>query len=530
MTDYPAIPKPSNQLVADIAESVRMFLASKTLQDAAMVLEVHPGHLSYWLYTSPGHKGYTCFTIPKKTSGVRVISSPPSNIRILQNKFKCILDQIYKPRSCVYGFVSGKSIVDAAQVHKKKSKYILNIDLQDFYPTINFGRVRGLFISLGLGEKAASVFAHLVTHNGNLPQGAPTSPVISNMIAYKLDCKMIALARRYHLLYSRYADDLSLSTKKRSFPTDIAVFSQSGIIIENVQISPVLYVIVQSSGFKINEKKVRIYTKGVRQEITGLTVNEFVNVRRQFIRQIRAMIHASEKFGYKGAGTEYLNKYIRPHKTPPSARSKEFDPGEYFKQVVYGKLAFLKMVRGESDKCYNALCLRFAKNDSEPPEFIKRVREMYEQFDVFICHASEDKATIATPLYDALVAIGINTFIDNKYIVWGDSFVEKINHALSQAKIVVIVFSDNSVDKKWTRKEIHAALSCEISGKLKILPLMCGNDEYAESIIGKLPLFSDKLYKKWSGDPTSLAEEIKKAVESKRSEDERAIFRHIEHL
>jgi RNA-directed DNA polymerase len=506
---FPPIPKPRPELIRKIEDSVGLFLGSKTLQDVANTLEVHPGHLRRWLYSSPGHAGYTHFQIPKKTGGFRRISSPPASISILQDKFKTILDRVYRPKDCVCGFVIGRSIVYGASRHKKHARWILNVDLKDFYPSINFGRVIGLFTAIGIGPKAAAIWAHLVTVGGQLPQGAPTSPVVSNMIAKQLDNRMIQLAARYHLKYTRYADDLSLSTTKHVFPKELVSVSGTGLVSENLALQPSFLAAIQNSGFSINPKKTRLYSKAVRQEITGLTVNEFVNVRRSFVRQIRGMIHGARRFGLAAAGTEYIRKYAPQGRVSPTMLQDDFDASGYFLQVVYGKLAFLRMVRGVSDKCYASLCLEMAALDPKPPKQIMEVKSMYQQFEVFVCHASEDKVAVVEPLYQAMVALGVKTFVDDKYIKWGDSFIEKINHALSLAQIVLVVLSINSVDKAWPKKEINAVLAREIEGKTKILPLMVGSEAVIGEIIKKLPLIADKKYETWKGDAASVAKEIK---------------------
>ncbi len=504
MTRFPSIPKPRPTLSRDVKTASSLFLKSRSLEGVADALEVHPGHLKHWLYVKPGHAGYRTFEIPKKTQGKRTIAVPPDAIKILQNKFKGILDHIYQPKSCVFGFVSGRSIVDGAALHKKRAKWILNIDIQDFYPCINFGRVRGLFLAIGVGAKAASIWAHLVTSNGVLPQGAPTSPVISNMIAKQLDSKMLRLARRYHLQYSRFADDLTLSTTKNTFPSEIASFVGTPLDADNVELQHALVTAIHSAGFNINPRKTRLHSKAVRQEVTGLTVNEFVNVRRKFLRQIRAMIHAAKKFGFERAGIEYIQKFAAGRISPEVLENDDFDAAAYFKRVVYGKLAFVRMVRGATDKCYVNLCLGMAAIDTEPPRQIMEIKKMHEEFDVFICHASDEP----TPLHDSLTSKDICAFIDDKYIKWGDSFVEKINHALSRARLVVVVLSENSVDKAWPRRELNASLAREVDGSTKVLPLVVGSDAKTGELLGKLPLLKDKLYKQWDGGADAVADEI----------------------
>ena len=508
---FPTIPKPLPELTRKLEESVVLFLTSKKLNDVAEVLEVNPGHLKYWLYDNPGHSGYATFKIAKKSHGHRSISAPPSQIKILQLKFKTILDYIYKPKNCVYGFVADKCIVDGAAKHKKRAKWILNIDIEDFYPSINFGRVRGLFIAMGIGAKAASIWAHLVTYEGKLPQGAPTSPVISNMIAKQLDNKLLQLTRNFHLTYTRYADDLTFSTTKNTFPKQLAIYSGTPLSPENVELQPHLVNALHDSGFKINNKKTRLQSRYVRQEVTGLTVNEFVNVHRKSIRQIRAMLHAVKKYGYEKAGAEYIKKYAPSGRISADVLTNgKFDVGEYFRSVIYGKLAFIRMVRGKTDKCYVNFCLKMAEIDPDPPNQILEIKKMYEKFDVFICHASEDKESVAKPLYDALEAEGVHAFIDEKYIKWGDSITEIINKAISRARLFAVVLSVNSVDKAWPNKELNSALAREISGKrTKVLPIVVGTESEVGKIREKLSLLEDKSYRRWKNDAKDMAIEIK---------------------
>ena len=158
---------------------------------------------------------------------------------------------------------------------------------------------------------------------------------------------------------------------------------------------------------------------------------------------------------------------------------------------------------------YINLCLNMSKIDPNPPRQIIAVKNMYEEYDVFICHASEDKKHIATPMYNSLISAGITAFIDNQYIKWGDSFVEKINRAIARAKLVLVILSKNSVDKKWPKKEINAAIARDIEGKTKILQLMVGSHAEVEVIKDKLVLLADRHYKKWSNNPDELACEIK---------------------
>jgi RNA-directed DNA polymerase len=288
-----SLPKLSVSLVKSLDESVALITKLQSSSDVANFLEISEGQLLYLLYKMPVDKKYRIFDIPKKTGGVRLISSPIGGTDILLEKLKPILQEMYKLKPCVHGFVNKRSIVSNASKHTKK-KYVLNIDIEDFYGSINFGRIRGLFMSkpFCMGVNAATVLAHLCTLNNGLPQGSCISPILSNFIAVNLDNRLMKLAKKYGLHYTRYADDITLSTSKSSFPRSLAYWEGDNPITTPTMIGSLLENEINASGFKINEKKSRLQIRAMRQDVTGLTVNEFLNVRRSYIRKTRAMIFA----------------------------------------------------------------------------------------------------------------------------------------------------------------------------------------------------------------------------------------------
>lgn len=500
------------KLKRTIGDAVKVFLSSQNTEDIANALEIPTRQLLYLIYQVTEKKRYSTFYLPKKRGGNREISAPRKGISILQKKLLTIVNYIWSPKPWVQGFTNSRSILTNAKYHKKKN-YVLNIDLKDFYGSINFGRVRGLFMSypFRLGPKASTIIAQLVTFNNSLPQGASTSPIISNMIAFKLDNKLVKLARRYHLIYTRYVDDITFSTTKKKFPKEIVETEGTNPLTGNIKIGNMLEKVIKESGFKINYNKVRLQIPFVRQEVTGLTVNEFPNVERRFIRNIRAMIYAWKKHGLIEAEREYINKYASRKPEIPDERLN----GSYYKNVLYGKLAYIKMIRGGNDQIFIKYCLQLADIDQDPPKQIREAKKMYEYYDVFLCHASEDKEKIARPIFDGLSNADINVFLDEKYIKWGDSFVEKINHALGRAKYVIAILSSNSVGKSWPVKEINTSLAREIAGKQKLLPLMVGDDKEIESFQDKMPLISDKKYLRWKENTSEIVESIKSIMSGK---------------
>jgi RNA-directed DNA polymerase len=321
------------------------FYALKTPGDVANLLNVSYPRLVYHIYLVTPSRRYKTFEIPKKSGGTRQISTPITALKILQWKLNQVLQAVYEPKPSAHGFVQGKNIVTNAQAHAKK-RYVLNIDLKDFFPSINFGRVRGMFMATpyGLNAEVATVLAQICCHNNQLPQGAPTSPVITNMLCAKMDSQFQRLAKECKATYTRYADDITFSTTLPKFPEALA-----RIVTEEeeqkVILGEPLLAIIADNGFEVNEPKIRLQTRSNHQEVTGLTINQFPNVDRRFVRQVRAMLHAWAKFGLAAADKEYHEKF--------ESKARLSVKGiPTFKQVLRGKIEFIGMVKGKKDPIY----------------------------------------------------------------------------------------------------------------------------------------------------------------------------------
>lgn len=499
--------KLSNTLQKSDIDSQFIFDNMGTSQDVANFLEVPLEQLIYLLYKDP-RKHYEIFKINKKTGGTRIIKKPIGSIAILQKKILPFIERKYTIKKPVHGFVKMRSVLSNAQQHLKK-KYILNVDLKAFYDSINFGRIRGLFMSapFNMGNNAATLLAQICCHDNCLPQGACTSPILSNFIASRLDRDFIVYAKKAHVTYSRYADDITFSSSK-PFSKKVIIYDQDkNPILFGFILSDSFKEIIESNGFHINMNKVRLQTKHIRQEVTGITINNFPNVKRTFIRQIRAMLHSWKKDGLAVAELKHLE-----FKNKKIDLDKFVNNGNYFINVLVGKLAYLKMIRGQDDIILHKLCLEFTElTHKNLPKFIQEIKMSSGAFDVFICHASEDKETIARPLYESLTKRGVKAFLDEQYIQWGDSLTEKINHALGQSKYVIAILSDSSVGKSWPLKEINSTLAREIGGEKVLLPIVV---KETSDIFKKLPLLADKLYKPWDNNAEELAKEIEKMLAS----------------
>lgn len=213
--------------------------------------------ISKSIYPKPKYKN---FLINKKSGGSRIISEPRAKLKFLQYKLLDFLNEVsggMKP--CVHGFTKDRSIVTNASRHcSPKTRFILNLDLENFFPSITFFRIRGLFqakpFNFSFGN--STFLAHLCCHNGVLPQGAPTSPILANLICRSLDKELMSLAYRNRATYTRYCDDITFSFSVKTpkkLPGGICNFDGS---IANLGVE--LQQLITKNGFTINPKKTRI--------------------------------------------------------------------------------------------------------------------------------------------------------------------------------------------------------------------------------------------------------------------------------
>lgn len=278
-------------------------------------------------------KLYREFEIRGPRGKIRTIQAPHPYLRTLQRNLKTVLEGLYRPPAAAHGFIIEKSIVTNAKMHRRQ-KQILNLDLADFFPSINRLRVERLLSSnrYGLPVSVARFISHMVTYNNVLPQGAPTSPVISNMIAARLDSKLRILAAESKAIYTRYADDLTFSTSMTELPKTLVE------AIEPLRLAPGLVAIIAGEQFDVNNRKTRRASRYVRQRVTGLVVNRFPNVLRVRIDEVRAILHDWKLNGEAEANARFLAKREGRHAHPLSMR-----------MFVEGQIAFISMVRGAGD-------------------------------------------------------------------------------------------------------------------------------------------------------------------------------------
>lgn len=259
------------------------FYQISTRQELADALNMRLKSLSYVLYKLDPQSLYTIFSISKKSGGKREITAPKKPLANIQSKIANVL--MLQPENSAlrskasHGFIKNKSILTNATVHRNKN-YVLNTDIQDFFPSFSFGRVLGFFKknnAFMMDHKVAVALTNLCCYKKKLPQGAPSSPPITNLIFHIVDFKIIKLARKYNLDYTRYVDDLTFSTNEKSFPKVSQNFLNE------------LNALITHEGFKLNEDKTHLEYKNSRQEVTGVIVNKKLNVHKEFYKNTRAM-------------------------------------------------------------------------------------------------------------------------------------------------------------------------------------------------------------------------------------------------
>ena len=323
-------------------------------------------------YCNPNHAfhRFRQFKIKKKSGGFRQITAPRNrSFMMLLQSVNEILKAIYTPSDYAMGFTEKRSVVTNASVHRSQN-YVFNIDLKDFFPSVEQGRVMkrltlapfnfspqiALLIS-GLCSMRVKRVQPIETKQHDLdkqfmyvlPQGAPTSPIITNTICDTLDRRLAGLAKRFGLRYTRYADDITFSSIH-------FVYSEYGELIKDLSL------ILISQGFVINKAKTRIQKLGSRQEVTGIIVSDKLNVTKKYVREIRSLLYIWDKYGYSAAMSRFYPKY-----KAEKGHIKKGNPD--LTNVLDGKLMYLKMVKGDTDFVYVKLYTKFQElvnRDSGP--------------------------------------------------------------------------------------------------------------------------------------------------------------------
>ncbi|MBK3868603.1 ribonuclease H [Pseudomonas stutzeri] len=305
---------------------------AKTKPELALLMGIDASFLTNILYRLRPITQYTSFTIPKKSGGVRTIYAPSDELKSIQSALSVLLQDCIQeinaskgPRfksTLSHGFVRDRSILTNAVMHLNQ-RNVLNIDLKDYFDQFNFGRVRGYFISnklFQLDPAIATVIAQIACYDNKLPQGSPCSPVISNLITHSLDIRLASLARDNSCIYTRYADDITISTRKKEFPNNLMSTQESGYIIGSR-----LAAEIRRAGFSVNPAKTRIQYQDSRQDVTGLVVNKKPGTKSEYWRTVKSQCHALFQTG----------RFLDNSSAPPQA-------GNIF--ALEGKLSFIDQI------------------------------------------------------------------------------------------------------------------------------------------------------------------------------------------
>lgn len=340
-------------------------------------------------YFSVSKKRYKSFKIKKKSGGVREINAPCRQLKTLLYLTNIVFKAVYTPSRAAMGFAENRSVVKNAEIHTGHN-YVFNTDLKDFFPSIPQARVwkRLQLKPFFFTREVASVIAGMCCcRNAEgqfvLPQGAATSPLLTNAICDTLDRRLMGVAKRFGLHYSRYADDITFSSMHN-------VYQVGG------DFRTELVRVITGQGFSINEKKTRLQRTGSRQEVTGLTVNEHTNVARKYCRDIRCILHHWEKDGYDKAYAYFYPKYKHD-----KGFIKRGEP--IMENVVEGKLNYLRMVKGANDSVFKKLSARFNKLKSETyfGEKQKKTKEGWEYLFSFSVNEFEQRFNTSISLHVA---------------------------------------------------------------------------------------------------------------------------------
>lgn len=292
---------------------------------------------------------YSQFNIAKRSGKTRTIIAPDRRLKIIQGKLVPLLNQLYRPRQPVHGFVLDRSVKSNAEAHGQR-RYIVNLDLQDFFPTITENRVTGLLRALGVDGRVSEIVARLCCYMGHLPQGAPTSPVVSNMICYRLDTDLLLVAKSSRAIYTRYADDITFSTYQPPTSLFEASVPAAGRFSPEMLASQLRDAIKKNS-FVINPDKAHYAERNSRRIVTGVKINAGLNVDRRYIRRIRAILHSIERLGLADAQLKYnasggvgtLAAHLR------------------------GKIAYVAHLKGQTDPVVRSLAHRYNRSFSGKP-------------------------------------------------------------------------------------------------------------------------------------------------------------------
>lgn len=321
----------------------------ETDRELAEFLQIDYNTLRYLVYHRDvvTFDNYYRFDIPKKSGEMRHIAAPKTHLKAAQRQILEHILQKVEVSDSSHGFIKSRSVLTSAKTHGTSPDLLINIDLENFFPTITFERVRGLYQSFGYSGYIASLLAMICTYcermpleikgeikyiktsDRILPQGSPASPMITNIICRNIDKRINGLCEKLGVTYTRYADDMSFSYTGNTDEFAIGSFLKS------------INKIIEAEGFHMKKEKTHILRKNNRQYITGIVINnEEIGVPKKWVKILKASIHNAQKL--KASGGSVSNKTI---------------------YEISGKIAWLKSVNAE----------RYQRVITEGTEFLKSI-------------------------------------------------------------------------------------------------------------------------------------------------------------
>lgn len=336
-------------------------------------LSVSPAELKkIWWYRG---RMYSQFDIAKGSGKVRTITAPDRRLKMIQRKLVSLIEQLYRVRTPVHGFVPDRSVKTNAEAHFRR-RYVVNLDLQDFFPTITERRVAGLLRSIGIDSRVSEVVARLCCHMGRLPQGAPTSPVLSNMVCYRLDTDLLLVAKASRAIYTRYADDITFSSHQPPAPLFETAIPAAGRFSPDLLV-PQLRIAISNNGFSIHPHKAHYADRNSRRTVTGVKINAGLNVDRRYVRRVRAMLHSIEKLGLANAQAEY------------SASGGKGGLAAHLR----GKIAYVAHLKGQTDPVVRSLAQRYNRSFAATPIRLTPTAEERRDRSVWVLEHPEHYGT-----------------------------------------------------------------------------------------------------------------------------------------
>ncbi|MER9713261.1 retron Ec67 family RNA-directed DNA polymerase/endonuclease [Mesorhizobium sp. M0174] len=384
-----------------VSLKLEQYKKADTLTDVARILDLKPAHISYALYKLSDASKYDEFTVPKKSGGDRIIRAPHKTLKAVQKRLAkdlLLIEQELeasrvKKRNCIlaHGFKKKLSIITNGENHRDQ-RYVFNADLKDFFPAINFGRVFGFFTKhkdFALKRKVAAVLTQIASFDNQLPQGSPCSPVISNLIASVMDIRLNELARQNHCTYTRYADDITFSTSEQLFPSAIGRRVNGSINLWEA--GPKLVKTIARAGFELNHAKTRMQYYYSRQDVTGVVVNQKVNIASDYYATVAAMCH---HLFMDGSCHVKVNGTKRP----------------FSLAKLRGRLAFIHQVRGRGPKVRQVPDEKDEQTKA-PPQKVWASFKLFERFlnyadlygaerPVVLCEGVTDNIYIKSALHN----------------------------------------------------------------------------------------------------------------------------------